>query len=119
MRQQGIRVNQSKTPDGASALVLLRKRIDAVLEHDRRGRPMWGKLARSFGKPKSGGYLMLVYNGKRTPSNWLLHALGLPPHTVSVEPLACGHAPLSKRCPICQPRTSRPRAWRPAARGVW
>ena len=61
---------------------------------------------------QNAGYLSAVISGKRVASNKLRLSLGLPPRTVSVTPLRCGHAPVSKRCPICRPSSTTPNAQR-------
>jgi len=58
----------------------------------------WAAVAEDIGMNR--GVLCAVANGKRKASNSLLHALGLPPRTVAVEPCAhCGQAHTLKHCP--------------------
>ena len=70
----------------------------------------WEQAAKRIGVSR--GYLYRVATGTRPASNALRVKLGLPPHTVAVSPLGCGHAPIAKRCPICQPRSATPNATR-------
>jgi hypothetical protein len=76
----------------------------------------WRAVAQALGF--NAGYLLRVANGARHPSNRLLIALGLPPRAVTIEPLACGHAPLAKRCPVCNQKHAHRRRRR-AAVGIW
>ena len=76
----------------------------------------WEQAAKHIGVSR--GYLYRVAKGTRPASNTLRVKLGLPPNTVSVSPLPCGHAELAKRCPICQPRSTTPNAQRKRSKRI-
>ena len=65
------------------------------------------------------GYLSSVINGKRPASNALRHALGLPPHTVTVSPLSCGCPPTGTRCKVHgKPRSTTQNATRKRSKRI-
>ena len=87
----------------------LKAQHDAI---DARGRKTsYRKIAVLYGVSHAVIHRAAVY-GIEPKDNAIRHALGLPPHAVTVAPLGCGHAPIAKRCPICQPRSTTPNATR-------
>lgn len=70
-----------------------------------KGEKSFAKLADELGENR--GYLYRVCRGQRPASNRLRVKLGLHLSHVEVEPLACGHAPIKKNCPMCTPRKPR------------
>lgn len=67
------------------------------------------KIGKKYGV--SHAVIQRALNGIEPKDNTIRHNLGMAPHTVTVEPLACGHAPSGKHCPICKPPTKYP--WHP------
>ena len=79
----------------------------------------WRSIGLDYPGVKLGTLARIAYDENYDPKSPAIRAaLGLPPRTVSVEPLACGHAPLSKRCPICRPRSTTPNAQRKRDRRI-
>jgi len=91
--------------DAQKALSALRGEVGSY-------RAVAAELSASVGRSVNRGFVCAVANGKRPAPNWLRLALGLKPVSVEVVPLSCGHAPVAKRCPYCQPRSTTPNARR-------
>jgi len=72
---------------------------------DAKGKKMsYRKIAAKYGVSHAAIHRAVVY-GIEPKDTAIRHALGLPQNAVTVSPLSCGHAPLAKRCPICQQAT--------------
>lgn len=104
-------VNQSHEHKSAASALLARK-------GDLTYRALAMELSATTGRVVNRGFLCDIAHGLRDAPNWLRSALGLPLRDVPVTPLACGHAPLARRCPICTPRKMTTARQRPV-RGIW
>jgi hypothetical protein len=103
-------VNVSHSHKTAASALLARK-------GDLTYRALAAALSAETGRAVNRGFLCDIAHGRRDAPNWLRVALGLPLRAVHVAPLACGHAPLARRCPICTPRKHV--STRRRVRGIW
>ena len=79
----------------------------------RENRVKWRDIQKQYPGVPMGTLCRIAKDPDYEPkSNRLRHALGLELISVEVVPLSCGHAPVAKRCPYCQQRSTTPNARR-------